>query len=317
MGCKDTKKQHSCFIFVYYIECDMITTSKFKIGFHLLAIMTVAIWGVTFVSTKLLINNGLSPTDILFYRFIIAYICIWFFSPKRLFASSLKDEGCFVLLGLTGGSIYFIAENTALSFTLASNVALIICTAPILAAIITYFFYKKESFSKRFIIGSVIALLGVGLVVFNGSYILQLNPIGDLLTLIAALMWAFYCLILKKMNAKYNALFITRKVFIYGILTLIPFFIIYPLEYNLAILMQPIVIYNLLFLGVFASMICYIAWTVVVNKLGIVYSANYIYLIPLVTLITSYIVIDEHITFVAIIGTILILCGVYLAEGRK
>ena len=295
----------------------MIKTSKSMIGFHLLAIMTVAIWGITFVSTKVLITNGLSATDILFYRFLIVYICIWFFSPKQLFAKSIKDESYFLLLGITGGSFYFLAENTALYFTLASNVALIICTTPILTALLAYIFYKKESISKQFIFGSIIALLGVSLVVFNGSFILQLNPLGDMLTLIAALMWAFYCLILKKMNSKYNTLLLTRKVFFYGILTLIPFFILYPLEYNPNIIFQPIVIYNLLFLGIIASMICYITWTIAVNRLGIVYSANYIYLIPLVTLVTSYVFIDEKVTLIALIGTILILCGVYFAENRN
>ena len=222
------------------------------IGFHLLVIMTVAICEITFVSTKVLINNGLSATDILFYRFLIAYICIWFFSPKQLFAKSIKDESYFLLLGITGGSFYFLAENTALSFTLASNVALIICTTPILTALLAYIFYKKESICKQFIFGSLIALLGVSLVVFNGSFILQLNPLGDMLTLIAALMWAFYCLILKKMNSKYNTLFLTRKVFFYGILTLFPFFILYPLESYSNIIFLTIVIHYLLFLEIIA-----------------------------------------------------------------
>ena len=103
----------------------MNTTTKPSVWFHLMAAVTVAIWGTTFVSTKVLIGYGLSATDILFYRFIMAYICIWFFSPRILWAKSWRDEGVFVLLGLTGGSLYFIAENTALGMTLASNVSLI------------------------------------------------------------------------------------------------------------------------------------------------------------------------------------------------
>ena len=116
----------------------MNTTTKPSVWFHLMAAVTVAIWGTTFVSTKVLIGYGLSATDILFYRFIMAYICIWFFSPRILWAKSWRDEGVFVLLGLTGGSLYFIAENTALGMTLASNVSLIICTAPILAAFLSF-----------------------------------------------------------------------------------------------------------------------------------------------------------------------------------
>ena len=297
----------------------MTTTTKSLIGFHLLAAITVAIWGTTFVSTKILINNGLSATDILFYRFLIAYICIWFIAPKKLFADTWKDEGVCVLLGLTGGSLYFIAENTALYYTLASNVALIICTTPILTAAVSYFFYKKELLGIRFIIGSAMALLGVALVIFNGSFILQLNPIGDLLTLVAALMWAFYCLFLKRMNAKYSVLFVTRKVFSYGLITLLPFFFIYPLQTDFSILSQSLVWGNLLFLGILASMVCYITWTLVIDRLGMVCAANYIYVIPLITLITSAIVIDEQVTFIALIGSILILSGVYFAEkrGRK
>ena len=81
--------------------------------YHLIAIITVIIWGTTFVSTKVLIHHGLSPVDILFYRFALAYICIWFISPKVLFARSKRDELMFVAAGLCGGSIYFITENTA------------------------------------------------------------------------------------------------------------------------------------------------------------------------------------------------------------
>ncbi|WP_455585958.1 DMT family transporter [Bacteroides sp.] len=292
----------------------MNTTIKPSVWFHIMAAVTVAIWGTTFVSTKVLIHHGLSATDILFYRFVMAYICIWLFLPRMLFAKSWRDEGLFVLLGLTGGSLYFITENTALAMTLASNVSLIICTAPILAAFLSFFFFKGEKLKPRLVAGSLMALAGVGLVVFNGSFILRISPAGDILTLIAALMWALYCLLLKRMNTSYSTLFITRKVFFYGILTLLPFFFFYPLQTDTAVLFHPLVIANLIFLGVVASMLCYIMWTVVVKRLGVVCAANYIYIVPLVTLLTSAVVLDERITLIALIGSALILGGVYLAE---
>ena len=151
--------------------------------YHLIAIITVIIWGTTFVSTKVLIHHGLSPVDILFYRFALAYICIWFISPKVLFARSKKDELMFVAAGLCGGSIYFITENTALGITLASNVSLIICTAPILTAFLSLLFYRQEKIKPNLIYGSVMALIGVAFVVFNGSFLLKINPLGDMLTL--------------------------------------------------------------------------------------------------------------------------------------
>lgn len=290
------------------------TITKANGWFHLMAAVTVIIWGTTFVSTKVLINYGLSPVEILFYRFMLAYICIWFFSPKRLLANSWKDELFFVATGLCGGSLYFIAENTALGMTLASNVSLIICTTPILTALLNLVFLKGEKPKMQLLFGSLMAFSGVALVVFNGSFILRISPAGDLLTLIAALMWAFYCLLLKRMDAHYPTLFITRKVFFYGILTLLPVFCFSPLHWEPAILFRPVVFLNLLFLGVVASMVCYIMWNTSVKQLGVVRATNYIYLVPLITLLTSSVVIDETITVVALAGCLFILGGVYIAE---
>ena len=160
--------------------------------YHLIAILVVAIWGLTFISTKVLINHGLTPQEIFFYRFLIAYLGIWVISPKRLFAGNWKDELWLMAGGLFGGSLYFFTENTALGITQASNVAFIICTAPLLTTILSLLFYKSEKATKGLIYGSILALIGVGLVVFNGSFVLKLSPVGDLLTLLAALSWAFY-----------------------------------------------------------------------------------------------------------------------------
>ena len=160
------------------------------------------------------------------------------------------------------------------------------------------------------------ALIGVGLVVFNGSFILKINPLGDILSLTAALMWAFYCLILKQLDNHYSIVFITRKVFFYGVLTILPMFLFRPLNWDNILMMQPIVFGNLLFLGFVASMLCFIAWNACFKELGAVKSTNYIYIVPLVTLLTSAVIINEKITWIAFTGCFLILCGVYLAERK-
>jgi len=247
----------------------------------------------------------------------LAYICIWFISPKKLFADNLKDELWLAMAGLTGGSLYFVAENTALGLTLASNVSLIICTTPIMTAFLLHFVNKEDRLKRNLLIGSFIALAGVALVVFNGSVVLKVNPLGDILTLVAAFMWAFYCLILKRMNTKYSTVFFTRKVFFYGIVTLIPFIPFNPIRFDTVVLSQPAVLFNLLFLGIVASMICFIMWNATVKRIGAICATNYLYLVPLVTMITSSLVIDEKITFVMIIGSCLIILGVYLAERAE
>lgn len=230
-----------------------------------------------------------------------------------MFANNIKDELLLIIAGGCGGTLYFVAENTALQITLASNVSLILCTTPILTAFISRIL-NRETLKKNLLYGSLFAFLGVSLVVFNGGFILQISPLGDILTFIAAFMWAFYGMILKKLGNKYPTLFITRKVFFYGVILLIPFLVIHPIHPDPAVLTLPVVWINLLFLGLLASLLCYLMWNTAVKHLGVVRTTNYIYLVPMVTLITSYLVIHETITWLAIIGSVFILSGVYIAE---
>ena len=281
--------------------------------FHLITALVVIIWGTTFVSTKVLIQNGLGPIEIMFYRFVLAYFCLLMVSHKRLWADNWKDEFMLILSGLTGGTFYFVAENTALGITQASNVALLVCTTPIFTALLVHWIFK-EPLRRNMIIGSIIALIGVGLVVFSGSVLLQINPLGDFLSIMAALMWAVYCLILKPLGKKYPTAFITRKVFLYSVISLLVYFLFDPLQVKTEVLFHPVVTLNLLFLGIVASMLCFIAWNAAVKVLGPSRTANYIYVQPFSTLVLSSIILSEVITLASMIGALCIIGGVYLAE---
>jgi drug/metabolite transporter (DMT)-like permease len=284
--------------------------------YHVFTLFIVIVWGITFISTKVILLSGLTPEDIFFYRFLMAYIGIWFFGKRRLFADTLKDELYFVFLGITGGSLYFLTENYAVQYTLPSNVSLLVCVAPLFTALLSIWFLKNEKISRPLIQGILIAFVGVVFVVFNGQFILKLNPIGDVLCIAAAFCWAIYSILLSKINNRYSNGFITRKVFFYGLLTILPVFCFKPLTTDLDILLQPQVIGNILFLGIIASLLCYSFWNLAVKKLSAVLTNNYIYLIPVVTLIASAIIIQEKITIFAIIGTVLILVGVIRAGSK-
>lgn len=281
---------------------------------HALALASIIIWGTTFVSTKILLVNGLTPEAVLFFRFLMAYLAIWAIGSRTLFAKNWKDEMLFLAAGVFGGSLYFVSENTALGITLASNVALIVSTAPILTAVLARLFLKGVRLRRNLIGGSLVALAGVALVVFNGRFVLKIQPLGDFLSFLSALSWAVYSLVLKRLSATYGTLFITRKVFFYGLLTLLPVFYFRPLPLEAAVLFRPVVVLNLLFLGLLASLLCYIMWNTAVKRLGAVRTTSYIYVVPLVTSVTSAAVIDERITWLASAGALLILSGVYLAE---
>ena len=285
-----------------------------KLVYHLAALLIVLAWGVSFVSTKVLLDNGLRPAEIYIYRFLLAYLLVLCVCHKRMFSNSLRDELLFATCGLCGGSIYFIAENTALEYTLVSNVSLITAISPLLTTFLIGMIYKSERPSKGIYIGSIVALMGVACVIFNSSFVVKMNPIGDLLSFAAALSWAVYSLVLRKLNALYSIMFISRKTFFYGVLTALPYMLTEPEITSPAVLLQASVWPHMLFLGVFASMIAYVIWAQSVKHLGAITASNYIYLQPIVTLIASVIILSETITIVGYLGCALILGGLWLGD---
>lgn len=284
---------------------------------HAVAFLVVAIWGSTFVFTKLLLVSGLTPAQIFTLRFIIAYVLLLAFclyKGIRWMANSWKDELLMVGLGVTGGSLYFLTENSSMNYTTTTNTSLIVCLCPLFASALIALFYHSERLNRTQVVGTLMAAAGVIVVVMNGHFVLHLSPIGDSLAFAACLCWAFYSLLMIPANAKYDTLFITRKVFFYGLLSMVPYFLCYP-GLNLHILAeQPATIWNLLFLGCGASMLCFLAWNWVLKKLGAVVATNYVYFNPVTTILFAWLILSEPITIYFIIGTVLILIGMYLAE---
>lgn len=280
--------------------------------YNVMAMVTITVWGVTFVSTKTLIACGLSPVEIFIIRFSIAYLCTLPFSHDKLWADSRIDEFLMMAAGITGGSLYFIAENSALGITFASNVSLIICCAPLFTIALGRIIFH-DSIKAVVWFGSVIAFIGVGIVVLNGSKQYGINPAGDLLTALAAFSWAAYCLILKKLNSRYSDMFITRKVFAYGVLTALLYFSLLPGESHILQTHLGKIMLNLLFLSVGASFLCYMMWNTAVRHLGAERTSNYIYLVPLVTILSSTLILDEPFSLVMAVGAFLIISGVILS----
>lgn len=281
---------------------------------HLLATVIVGVWGTTFVNTKVLYNSGLTPLEIFFLRFLIAYICIWFISPRRLFSRTWHDELIMLLLGVTGGSVFFLAENYAVGLTYVNNVSFIVCTAPLMTVILGIAFVRSIKARWPLIIGSLVALAGVAIVIFNGSLVLHLNPWGDLLALLASVCWAVYSLLMRKVSHAYSAVFITRKIFFYGLVTVLPAFFFDPWTAAPSMLLMPKVVLNLLFLGLVASFLCFVLWTLVIGKIGAMTSSNYLYLNPVTTVVASAVFLSEPMTAIAYVGSALILAGVAVAN---
>ena len=180
-----------------------------KVMGHVYAIFTILVWGSCFVLTKELLK-GYTAIQIIPLRMGLAYVALWALRPRTL-KLPWRDELMFILIGITGGSFYFFLQNTALTYTYAANVSIIVALSPILTVILAQLFSRSgERLGKYVYIGAAIAIAGVVLVVLNGQMSFHLNPLGDLIALAAALMWAVYSILIKKYTEQYDNFLVTR-----------------------------------------------------------------------------------------------------------
>ncbi len=275
------------------------------------AAFTVVVWGSTFISSKVLLEFY-TPAQIMLTRFILAYCALWLLRPRRL-ALTLKQEGVFFLLGLLGCTAYFYTENTALSYTLASNVSIIVAAAPIFTAILAHF-AGEERFRASTLAGFLVAFSGVILVVCNGTFVLKLNPKGDLLALAAAVCWAIYSVLLRRASRGLDSILVTRRTMFWGIVTALPLVAAEGVPYPMAPLMTASGIANFLFLGLVGSALCFVLWNKAFRILGVVTTNTFIYLMPFITIVAARIFLDEPISPLALLGAVLITAGVVLSQ---
>lgn len=287
---------------------------------HLGALVTVSAWGCSFISSKvLMVDGGWTPTETYVYRFAAAYLILLLFTFKRIFAHNWKDELLLMLCGLCAGSLYFITENYALKNTTTGNVSLLASISPIFTTILVSVFYKSRM-KPGVVIGSLVAFLGVGCIVFSHGAGFELHPKGDLLALSAAMSWAIYTIAIKRVIPLYNSFFITRKLFFYGVLTAVPLLLFQESPLRLGILFDfdsPKYLVNFLFLVLMCSVSAYLIWNEAMKRLGEVTANNYLYMQPLVTMIVAFFVFDERIYLLGYIGCILIIGGLILSDKLR
>lgn len=291
-----------------------MTVSKNLLG-HMVALLTIFIWGTTFISTKLLLDV-FTPIEVLFFRFCIGYVCLLLAFPHSFKCVNWQQEAHFVGAGLCGVTLYFLFENIALTYTFASNVGVLVAVSPFLTAILAHVFLKGEALTARFFVGFAVAIAGIILISFNGNVVLQLNPLGDILAILAAAAWAIYSILLRKISRfGFPTIACTRRVFFYGIILMLPALFLFDFHWGWERFSVPFNLGNILFLGVGASAICFASWSWSIKILGAIKASVYIYLVPVVTVVTAALILRENITPLAMLGTALTLVGLIISES--
>lgn len=281
---------------------------------HAATLFSVLVWGVTFVSTKVLLEE-FEPVEILVIHMAIGFLVLCVLCPRLLHVTDRRQEPWFAAAGLSGICLYYLMENIALTYTMASNVGVIVSVAPFFTAVLIRVLHGVP-LNRGFAVGFMVAMVGICVVMLNGQE-LHLDPVGDLLAVTAALVWALYSVILWRIGTfGYGAIQTTRRTFMYGILFMMPAALVLGFDPDLAILTDPAMLGNVLFLGVVASAMCFVTWGFATVILGAVETSAYIYMVPVVTVVASALLLDEDVTALAVVGTAMTLAGLVISEFR-
>ena len=277
---------------------------------NLFAIITVFCWGTSYIISKTLLQS-MTAFQLIWLRFIAAYITMWILHPKWHF--NLKEEGLFLVIAIFSNTLYFICENSALKYTQSSNVSILASTIPLITALLLFVF-KGRKIRGLELLGCIIAFLGVILVVFNGVFYLKLSPKGDLLAIGAALSWSVYSLMMTDRIRQYNNFLVTRKLMFYGIITMTPIVGFAGGFGNITAGLTGGNIIRILYLAVVCSALCYLMWNTAMRDLGVMTLNIYLYAMPVITLAAGAIVLGEKITFMGTAGMIIVIAGMILSS---
>lgn len=283
---------------------------------HLLAIFAVVVWGTTFVSTKVLLKS-FSAYEIIIFRVFLAYIVLFLIRPKLYKFAGIKKELLYFAAAVTGVSVYQVMENLALECAYASTTSVVIAAAPMFTAVFAALAFKDEKLHWNFFVGFVISMAGVSLVSLKSSDI-GFSLKGTLLALAASALWGVYSVICRKMNSpKDDMVLVTRRIFLYGGITMIPMYFIFDCKIGLERFAKTENLLNMIYLGVIASALCFIAWNTAVKKAGVITTGLYVYVIPVVTVIFSAIILNETPGWKMFAGTALVLAGLFISAGKR
>ena len=284
--------------------------------YQLLALVVTLIWGLNYLSTKVLFLHGLGPWGVLAIKIALAWGALWLLSPKWFFADNPHHELMFALLGITFVPLYHGLESFAIYHGQVASISAVMACAPLMTAAIAVSNVRHVKVHWTMWMGIFVAITGILLLLIDDSIIFGLPPEGIYLALGAALSWAIYSMFLKSF-AGYPASFILRKALGYGLLFAV------PLAYwegmlNWDELKEPVVWGNLAFLAFGVMVLAAVLWVKITQEIGGNGVQGWNYLIPIVANIGAVWLLNEQISFVGVMGLVMVLCGVWAGQyGAK
>ncbi|UCF96310.1 MAG: DMT family transporter [Spirochaetaceae bacterium] len=278
----------------------------------LAALGAMLFWGLSFVSSKAILNTGYPPMTMVFLRFLIASLVL-IPLQRRLdpeFRLQKQDRLFLLLSALFGIFFYFLCESRGIKYTSASNAALITAIIPALTVAAEYLLFRN---SIRWFQGTGIALSIVGV-----YFVVQRTPghydsalLGNLLMFGACLSWVAYNMFSKNLHKGLRGINLITFQSVIGMILLLPVALSEARSWSFGSLT---VWLNLVYLGVICTALSFFLYLYALAKLGPVRVTSFINLLPVVSVVGGMAILGERLLLAQMIGGGVIIFGVFLVN---
>ncbi len=284
------------------------------------ALLAVFIWSGNFIVARDM-KEHIPPVSLAFFRWFTASIIITPFAIKAFKKEwqAVKRHWKYLLfVSLTGIALFNTFVYIGGHYTTAINLALIGTTSSPVMAVIMARIFLKEHIGWKKLIGLVLCIVGVLLILSRGDFqkLLALHfDQGDLWMLVAAFCFAVYNILVKKRPAAISPINFLFVTFVCGTLMLLPFFI-WEINHTVPVIWNLRTVTSVLYLGLGASVICFMIWNIAIHKIGAARTVLFGNLIPIFTSIEAVFYLHEAFTIYHVISMLLVFAGLLLANLR-
>ncbi|MGM0566996.1 MAG: DMT family transporter [Bacteroidota bacterium] len=284
---------------------------------YTLIFLAMLFWGLTFVWSSLVFEYY-SPVTTLTMRLLIStslmFLGLWIFGMFEKIRKT--DIKLFIFSALFNPFLYFLGENYGIKYSSATISAVVIAAIPVFTPILGYY-YLKEKLSIINLLGMVVSFAGILLMLFNNDFSLNAQPLGVIALSVALVTAIAYSILLKKLSGRYSAFFIIAVQNLIGLLFFLPLFFIFDWQEFITIPVTTDLALSLLQLAVFGSSLAFVFYTVGTREIGVNKTNFFTNLIPVITAIFSYFVLDEFFDLQKIVGMLLVIIGVILSQLHR
>ena len=287
---------------------------------YLMLVCATLFWAGNFTIAKFAYMQNIPPNTLSFLRWCLVWIILFPFTYKEIFKLKYKIKenlSLFFILGFTSVCIFTSFTYNALNHTQVINASLFNTAIPV-TIILVCFLLKIEKTNIFQLSGLFISVLGILAIItrLDLNILLSLNfNKGDLFMIGAIIAWGVYSAYLRKRNFDVSLLALVQIICTFGLIFLSPLFFIDIIQDKVVVINSNF-FYILFYIALFPSIGSYYCWAGAVAIIGANRAGIFLSLIPLFSTIFAIILFNEKFLFFHLIGSILIILGLFLSNKK-